>query len=157
MHLLNSFECLLLLCNWQPPRVLTYKGGIIGIGFVFCNSCLAEIMRSTREDVLEFELGVCSACVLKTISLSSSVISESQRKKSPSDTNVTFCGFAGGQEPNNYSPYFVNFVLFTWDRTLTNETQLNSALVFAYLHRVCKQLLCKICKKSLSYTIFSTF
>ena len=107
MHLLNSFECLLPLCNWQPPRVLTYRGGIIGIGFVFCNSCLAETMKSTREDVLEFELGVCSACVLKTIFLSSSVISESQKKKkkSPSDTNVTFCGFAGGQEPNNYSPY----------------------------------------------------
>ena len=31
-----------------------------------------------------------------------------------------------------------------------------SALVFAYLHRVCIKLLCKICKKSLSYTIFST-
>ena len=40
--------------KWQPTRVMTYRGSIAGIDFVFCNSCPAKIMRSSREDVLEF-------------------------------------------------------------------------------------------------------
>ena len=66
MHLLNSFECPLPLCNWQPFRVLMYRGSIAGIDFVSRNSCLAEIIRSAREDVFEFEQKVAQFMPFKS-------------------------------------------------------------------------------------------
>ena len=52
---------------------------------------------------------------------------------------------------------FVNFVPFTRDRILILDSikLFYSTLIFAYLQLVCKKLLCKICKISLSYIIFS--